>query len=73
MIRTFKFKLYKSKKNKQLHDLVGISSGIYNHRIALHRRYYRMYGKTLHKFKLSTHITKLKKLEKYSHWKLVPS
>ncbi|MGK0289742.1 MAG: putative transposase, partial [bacterium] len=43
------------------------------HGIALHRRYYRMYGKTLHKFKLSTHITKLKKLEKYSHWKLVPS
>ena len=46
---------------------------IYNHCIALHKRYYRFYGKYLNKYQLPKHITKLKKLPKYSYWKRVPS
>ena len=41
---------------------------IYNHCIALHKRYYKIYGKSLNKIKLQKHITKLKKLEKYGQW-----
>lgn len=70
-IKTYKFKLYRSKKNKSLHQQIDIAGLIYNHCIALHRRYYRLTGKSLHKFALMKHIPKLKKLDRYSHWNLV--
>ena len=68
MIKTYCFKLYNSNRNKHLHGLINLSAQIYNHCIALHKRYYRLYGVHLNKGKLQAHITKLKKLEKYKHW-----
>ena len=68
MIKTYKYKLYKTKRLKHLHLLINISADIYNHGVALHRRYYRLYHKTLHKFVLQKHITKLKKLSRYNYW-----
>jgi len=68
MIKTYSFKLYNRKQNKHLVDLINLSAGIYNHCIALHKRYYRLNGKHLNKVKLQAHIAKLKKLDKYSHW-----
>ena len=68
MIKTYKFKLYKTKRLKYLHRLTNISADIYNHSIALHNRYYRLYHKSLNKFVLQKHIAKLKKLSRYSHW-----
>ena len=68
MIRTYKFKLYKTKRLKYLHGLINVSAGIYNHCIALHKRYYKLYGKTLNIYRLQKHITKLKKLSKYDPW-----
>ena len=73
MIRTYKYKLYKTKKDKHIHDIINISGIIYNHCIALHKRYYRLYGKSLNIYKLQKHLTKLKKLEKYKYWTKVPS
>jgi len=73
MIRTYKYKLYKTKKEKHIHDVINISGIIYNHCIALHKRYYRLHKKHLNKFQLQKHITKLKKRDKYSFWKKVPS
>jgi putative transposase len=67
-IRTYKYKLYQTKRLKKLHNLVDIAGEIYNHSIALHKRYYKMFGKSLHIYKLQKHITKLKKLKKYSSW-----
>ena len=72
-IRTYKFKLYKTKKDKHLHQVINISGIIYNHCIALHKRYYRLHKKHLNKFQLQKHITKLKKREKHAFWKRVPS
>ena len=71
MIKTYKYKLYNSKKNKYLHSQINLACEIYNHFIAVHKRYYRLYGKTLHIYKLHAHITKLKKLAKYTHWKVL--
>ena len=68
MIRTYKFKLYKTKRLKHLHRLINISADIYNHSIALHKRYYRLYHKSLNKFVLQKHITKLKRLSRYNSW-----
>lgn len=72
-MKTYKFKLYSSKRNKKLHRQINIAGSIYNHCIALHRRYYRLFKKSLRAFSLSKHLTKLKKLSKYTHWNLVGS
>lgn len=72
-MRTYKFKLYQSKKNKHLHQQIDIAGLIYNHAIALHRKYYKLTGKSLNQYELMKHITKLKKLPKYKHWSLVGS
>jgi len=71
IIKTYKFKLYRSKKNKHLHQQIDISGLIWNHCIALHRRYYRLFGKSLNVYALCKHLAKLKKLPKYEYWKLV--
>jgi len=68
MRKTFKYKLYQAKRNKHLHRQIDIGAWIYNHCIALHRRYYRLYGKSLNKYQLQKHITRLKKQEKYAAW-----
>jgi putative transposase len=71
IIKNYKFKMYQSKKNKHLHRQIDIAGEIWNHCIALHRRYYRLHKKSLQKFPLMNHLAKLKKLTKYSRWKLL--
>jgi len=68
-MRTFKFKLYNHKRNRKLKRKINISGMIWNHCIALHRRYYRLYGKSLNVNALMKHLTKLKKLAKYAYWR----
>ena len=72
-MKTYKFKLYRSKRNKKLHRQINIAGSIYNHCIALHRRYYIIFKKSLRAFSLSKHLTKLKRITRYSHWNLVGS
>ena len=72
-MRTYKFKLYRSKKNKALHQQIDISGIIWNHSIALHRRYYKLTGKSLNMYVLQKHPAKLKKLPKYAYWGKVGS
>ncbi len=67
-MKTYCFKLYQSKKNKKLHEAIDIAGQIYNHLIALHKRYYRLYGKHLNDYKLKKHITKLKKQKRFAFW-----
>lgn len=67
-MKTYCFKLYRAKRNKKLHRSINIAGSIYNHLIALHRRYYRLYGRYLHANRLKKHITKLKKLPKCAYW-----
>jgi putative transposase len=73
IVRTYKFKLYRSKNNQRLHRQIDIAGLVYNHCIALHRRYYRLTGKRLHRYDLMRHITRLKKRPRYAHWNLVGS
>lgn len=69
----YKFKLYHSKKTKKLGSQVNICAEIWNHCIALHRRFYRRYGRHLNKFRLHRHLTRLKKFSKFHHWNSVNS
>ena len=68
MLKTYRFKLYHAKRNKKLKKAINIAGCIYNHCIALHKRYYRLLGKKLNMYALQKHITKLKKLAKYQFW-----
>lgn len=67
-MKTYRFKLYRSKKNKKLYRLIDVAGQIYNYLIALHKRYYRLYGKHLNVNKLMKYITKLKKRRRFVFW-----
>lgn len=73
MNKTYVYKLYKSDKLSAQHKIINISGIIYNHCIALHKRYYKLYKKSLNRYTLQKHITKLKKQNKHEFWKQVPS
>ncbi|BAZ26770.1 IS891/IS1136/IS1341 transposase [Kalymmatonema gypsitolerans NIES-4073] len=70
-MRTLRFKLYEHKRNKHLKRMINASGMISNHCIALHRRYYKMWGKHLNCAKLQSHIAKLRKRNRF--WQLVGS
>ena len=55
---------------RHLHDDCNICGVVKNHFLSLCMRYYRRYGKGLSYSKMSKHLTKLKKLEKYKHWNI---
>jgi len=70
-MKTLKFKLYQHKRNRFLKRSINAAGVIYNHCIALHKRYYRMWGKHLNCAKLQAHIARLRKRNPF--WKLVGS
>ncbi len=70
-MKTYKFKLYQHKRNKYLHHSINASASIYNHCIALHKRYYKMFGKHLNHYRLMKHIAQLRKRNK--SWQRVGS
>ena len=70
-MNSLKFKLYEHKRNRHLKRMINAAGVIYNHCIALHKRYYRMWGKHLNCAKLQSHIAKLRK--RNSFWQSVGS
>ena len=72
MRQSFQFKLFGCKRLKHLHRTIDASAEIWNHAVALHRRYYRLFKKTLPKAKLQRHLAKLRN-GRMSHWEAVGS
>lgn len=70
-MKTLKFKLYNHKRNRYLKQSINAAGVIYNHIIALHKRYYRMWGKHLNCVKLQAHIARLRKRNPF--WQRVGS
>ncbi|MBU7582013.1 MAG: transposase [Nostoc sp. TH1S01] len=70
-MKTLKFKLYQHKSNRYLKRMINAAGVIYNHCIALHKRYYRIWGKHLSCAKLQSHIAKLRKRNPF--WQSVGS
>lgn len=66
-MKTFCFKLYKAAHNIKLHKQINAAGLTYNHCLALHNRYYKLFGKFLNQNKLKKHLTKLKKIPKFSY------
>jgi len=57
---TFKYKLYSNSKRGYLDARIDAFGVLWNYCIAMYRRYYKLYGKTLSMYALMKHITKVK-------------
>ena len=70
----YKYKVYSQNRNhqKRIEELLRTAAWIYNHCIALHKRYYKVFKKSLPKAKLQSHIAKVKN-RCYKQWELVNS
>jgi len=60
MIKSYKYKLYNSKKNNVLIKDIESYSEVYNHCVALYNRHYRLFKKHINKYNLQRHLTKIK-------------
>ena len=67
MVKTYKFKLFKAKRNKELHRQIDAAGLAYDHCIALHKRYWNLYHKSLNIYCLQKHLTKLKKIPRFAY------
>ena len=65
--------MYSNHGNVELHKTIDGHASVWNHCIALQRRYYAIYGKYISKFRLINHISKLKRLARFAHWHQLPS
>ncbi|RKU39272.1 hypothetical protein C6496_02275 [Candidatus Poribacteria bacterium] len=72
-MKTYKFKMYSNHGNGELHKTIDGHADVWNHCVALQRRYYAIYGKYISKFCLINHISKLKRLPQFAHWNQLPS
>ena len=72
-MKTYKFKLYSNHGNRDLHKTIDGHAHVWNHCVAVQRRYYAIYGKYISKFRLINHISKLKHLPRFAHWNQLPS
>jgi putative transposase len=73
--RTYKYRMYRTgRRNKRLHNQIDIAGMIWNHSLALQRRYYRLCGGYISEKRLKKHIAKLRReVRRYAYWKLLGS
>ena len=67
-MRTYRFKLYRSRRTKHLDRQVGIAASVWNKCMELHKGYYRFTGRFLPLHRLQKQLTKIKKRESHSFW-----
>ena len=73
VVRTLRFKLMKSKKNRKLHCEIEQFARVYNHFIAVIERYYRLFKKHPSANRLKMLLPKLKRTRRFLWLKTLPS
>ncbi|MBZ0286377.1 MAG: helix-turn-helix domain-containing protein, partial [Anaerolineae bacterium] len=72
--KAYKYRLYRcDKKDKHLRHKLFVASTIWNHFIALQRRYYRMTGTYISLHEMNVHVLKLRKRTRFVLWRDVHS
>ena len=61
---TYKYKLYQSKHNRHLDGLLAEACFVWNHCLALQRRYYAVYGKYINANAMKTHFAHRYKMQR---------
>ncbi len=69
---TLKYRLYTNRRNRTLVQQIDLAGIIWNHLTALQRRYFRLFGGYIGKWRMMGHIAKLRNGCR-SQWKLVGS
>jgi len=73
--RTHKFRMYRNdKRDGHLHQQINVAGLVWNHALALQRRYYRLTGKYIGLGRLKKHIARLRmRTQRYASWKALGS
>ena len=67
--KTYKYRLYRcDKKDHKLRHMIFVASTIWNHFIALQRRYYRLTGKCISLDNMDKHVLKLRRTKRFVLW-----
>jgi putative transposase len=67
--KSYQYRLYRNdQKDRQLRHKIFVASRIWNHFIALQRRYYRLSGKYISYVDMSNHVLKLRKTQRFALW-----
>jgi putative transposase len=67
--RTYKYRLYRcDKKDRHLRHKLFVASTIWNHFIALQRRYCRLTGQYITLDQMNRHVLKLRKTQRFALW-----
>jgi putative transposase len=67
--KMYKYRLYRAdKKDRKLRHKLFVASTIWNHFIALQRRYYRLTGKYRSLHEMNNHVLKLRKTQRFALW-----
>ena len=65
--KTYKYRLYRcDKKDRKLRHKIFVASTIWNHFIALQRRYFKLVGKYISLYDMNNHVLKLRKTKRQS-------
>lgn len=64
-MKTYRYKLYTKSKDGILDNQIDRFGIVYNHCIALHRKYYKLNHKQLNKYQLMSHLAKLSHRKKW--------
>src|ERR1044071_3362219 len=73
--RTYKYRLYRcDQRDKHLHQQINVAGTVWNHALALQKRYYRLTGKYIPLAVLKSHIAKLRReTVRYAFWNALGS
>src|SRR4051812_15267923 len=73
--RTYKYRLYRcDKRDKALHQQMNVAGMIWNHAVALQRRYWRLFGGYIEEGRLKAHLARLRmRTARYAYWKVLGS
>ncbi|MBZ0275693.1 MAG: transposase [Anaerolineae bacterium] len=68
--KSYKYRLYRcDRKDKKLRHKLFVASTIWNHFIALQRRYYRLTGKYITLNQMNNHVLKLRRMRRFVLWR----
>lgn len=72
--KTYKYRLYRSdKKDRKLRHKIVVAAAVWNHLVALQRRYYRLNGKYFSLTQMNNHVLKLRKTQRFCAWRTLHS
>lgn len=67
--RSYKYRLYRcDKKDRHLRQMLFIASTVWNHFIALQKRYYRLTGKYISLVEMNKHVLNLRRSKRFALW-----